>query len=203
MANEIPIINLVQKRFTWGVNYFTLSDIEPEVEGSTITYLNGWGEKRYWGTPHVTATVFIRTNSFVAIHMGFHHKHGGGQGYFYYVLNDGEIDRKTYAQLPGEQQYQIEQSLSVLPKWAKSPSSSDSKRLKDYKERLKKSEIRKAKLKIAKKEKEDRLQKKWEEDCQKVYDPRVLRLDFDENGKERRVKTKKNKSVSRFKLLDF
>ena len=193
-------IKLIEIQFTSGANYFTLSEIAPVIEGSTITYLNGWGEKRYWGTPHVTATVFVRTNSFVALHMGYSHKHRGGQGYYYYVISDGEISRKNFSQLLAEQQYLVEQNVSSLPSWAKKPFNRVPKRLIEYKDKREKSALRKAKIQKTKEMKNDEIQRRWEKECEGGLDPRFMLLDFDNNLK---VKTKKQKESQRFNHLDL
>lgn len=83
--------------------YFTMSDVTPECAGSTLTVWNGKGTRRSWGAPGVESTVVVNYGTFAAVHVGFHHKHRGGQGWFYFVANE----YKTWAQLTEAQQKRV------------------------------------------------------------------------------------------------
>lgn len=69
--------------------YFRVGSAEPELtvhDGqSTLTIYSGQGRRRGWGQPGVTSTVVLHADDLVAVHVGFHHKHGGGQFWRYYV----------------------------------------------------------------------------------------------------------------------
>lgn len=101
--------------------YFRTGDCEPLVrDGSTIEIVNGQGTRRSsWGAPGVTSNVLVQSESFVAVHVGFYHKHGGGQFYRYFVVRDGKAERVNWAKLDNA----CRQMVLDAPKpyWAKAP----------------------------------------------------------------------------------
>lgn len=98
--------------------YFRMSDVEPFfADDGALVISNGEGTRRSWGRPQVTSTVVVDTDAFVAVHVGFSHKHRGGQGWFYFV--DGQ--RRTWAQLPDDLRTLVLDNEHKAPYWAKSP----------------------------------------------------------------------------------
>lgn len=106
--------------------YFTLSDVEPVVNGNILTIYNGKGTRRNWGQPGADSSVVVNTGTFTAVHVGFHHKHRGGQGWFYYVSRE----RRTWAQLDDKQRKQVLAKLHRAPAWAHTPGKLSSERKK-------------------------------------------------------------------------
>ena len=103
--------------------YFRVADAEPIIDADgSLTILDGQGTRRSsWGAPGVTSTVVYETETFAAIHIGFHHKHGGGQFWRYYVVN-GEVKAVTWASLDDETRATILDAAGrKAPTWAKSP----------------------------------------------------------------------------------
>lgn len=97
--------------------YFTLSDVMPTLERTTLTIMNGKGTHRSWGTPSVTSTVVFNSTRLTAVHVGFTHKHRGGQGWFYYV----EGERRSWAQLDETRRKLVLANLKRAPSWAHKP----------------------------------------------------------------------------------
>lgn len=127
--------------------YFTMSDVAPHIstigDAPTIKLYYGKGAYYSWGSASVTTTVVIHTEDFVAIHVGFAHKHGGGQGWHYFRLQpDGLWHKRIWRGITDDQrrlvmdQYKFEQQMEFtaeeqlrrvnLPLWAKSPNRKDS-----------------------------------------------------------------------------
>lgn len=102
--------------------YFAMSDVTPEIDSDgNITIYSGKGKSRSWGAPQVTSTVVLEDCDLVAIHVGFSHKHRGGQGWHYFTT-DGQTTRKvTWAQLPDETRQRILNNENKAPRWAKTP----------------------------------------------------------------------------------
>jgi hypothetical protein len=97
--------------------YFTMSDVEPTIADGSLVVFEGKGSRRGWGSPTVTSTVVIDEPDFVAVHVGFHHKHRGGQGWFYFV--NGQ--RAKWNQLGSRQGQVLEAAKAKAPSWAKAP----------------------------------------------------------------------------------
>lgn len=104
--------------------YFSTYHVTPDinVDGS-LTIYDGKGTYRSsWGAPGVTSTVVLDDDDLVAIHVGFHHKHGGGQFWRYYTT-DGETTRQIeWRQIPDEARQRIlDAAKRLAPSWAKAP----------------------------------------------------------------------------------
>ena len=101
--------------------YFRTGDCEPLVrDGATIEILNGQGTRRSsWGAPGVTSTVLVQTEDFVAVHVGFYHKHRGGQFYRYFVIENGVAQRVIWARLDNARRQMVLDARK--PAWAKHP----------------------------------------------------------------------------------
>lgn len=97
--------------------YFTMSDVSPEFDPITwtVTIFDGKGSRRSWGAPQVNSTVVVNNDDFVAVHVGFSHKHRGGQGWFYFNADE----RITWAKLSDEQRQLVLDAKK--PSWAKVP----------------------------------------------------------------------------------
>jgi hypothetical protein len=101
--------------------YFRTGDVEPAISDNTLTVYDGDGTRRSWGRPGVTSTVVVDAPDFVAIHVGFHHKHGGGQFWRFYNVN-GQIERVGWASLPDEtRQIVLDACNENAPRWAREP----------------------------------------------------------------------------------
>ncbi len=79
--------------------YFRLSEVQPQVEGNVITLFRGKGTRRSWGQPFVNSYLIYRQPEFVAILVGCRHKHGGGQGWFYFRQEGDRIERVKWPRL--------------------------------------------------------------------------------------------------------
>lgn len=103
--------------------YFRTGDAEPTVnDDGSITCYDGKGSRRGWGQPQVTSTVIYDEDDLVAIHVGFSHKHGGGQFWRYYTTDGKNTSQLTWAQLPDEaRQRVLDAAKSKAPSWAKEP----------------------------------------------------------------------------------
>jgi hypothetical protein len=103
--------------------YFRTGDVEPRIkdDGSIVIY-NGQGSRRSsWGAPGVTSTVVVDAPDFAAIHVGFHHKHGGGQFWRFFAIN-GETVQVAWKDLDDEtRQVVLEAAEEKAPGWAKTP----------------------------------------------------------------------------------
>lgn len=106
--------------------YFRATDCEPELsaDGLTLTIYDGEGRRRSsWGAPGVTSSVILETDSLVVVHVGFHHKHRGGQFWRYYrPTESGAWQRVEWAQLDDMTRQQVLDSYQQhAPAWAKAP----------------------------------------------------------------------------------
>lgn len=102
--------------------YFTMSDVAPVItDNGDIEITNGEGSRRSWGRPQVTSTVVLDECDIVAIHVGFSHKHRGGQGWHYFSTDGLETTKVTWAQLPDELRQRILDASNKAPSWAKTP----------------------------------------------------------------------------------
>ena len=113
--------------------YFRTGDAEPTIEqDGSITILDGNGKHRGWGSPGVTSTViYDNEDDFVAVHVGFHHKHGGSQFWRYYTTDGEETRRLTWGQLPDQvRQAVLDAYTDHAPTWANSPGKLRSQRKK-------------------------------------------------------------------------
>ena len=103
--------------------YFRTGDAEPEInKDGSITILNGQGRRRNsWGAPGVTSTIVVDAPDFAAVHIGFHHKHGGGQFWRFYAVN-GETTQLAWKDLDDEtRQVVLDAAEGKAPRWAKAP----------------------------------------------------------------------------------
>lgn len=104
--------------------YFRNEDAAPVVNADgSLTIFNGQGTRRSsWGAPGVTSTVVYETEGFAAIHVGYHHKHRGGQFWRYYAATDESVQAVTWASLDDETRAAILAAAGrKAPSWAKSP----------------------------------------------------------------------------------
>lgn len=103
--------------------YFRVGDAEPIVgRDGSLTLLDGKGSRRGWGAPGVTSTLVFQDCDLVAVHIGFHHKHGGGQFWRYYTTDGETIRQVAWAKLPDETRQNILDAAKVkAPSWAKEP----------------------------------------------------------------------------------
>lgn len=103
--------------------YFTSASCEPVLKGDTLTILNGSGSRRSsWGAPGVTSTILVVSESLVTIHVGFHHKHRGGQFYRYYRLTGADWQQVVWAKLADEERAVVLTACQQkAPSWAKVP----------------------------------------------------------------------------------
>lgn len=101
--------------------YFRTSDCEPSVDNDTITVFDGQGSRRSWGAPQVTSTIVYESNDFVSIHIGFSHKHRGGQFWRHYSVN-GEVKQVGWGKLDDSLRAEILEGYEAkAPGWAKAP----------------------------------------------------------------------------------
>lgn len=102
--------------------YFRTASVDPDLDGDTLTIYDGKGTTRSsWGAPGVTSTVVVQTEQLVAVHVGFFHKHGGGQFWRYYRHADG-WQLVTWAKLSDDERQQVLQGWdSKAPSFAKVP----------------------------------------------------------------------------------
>lgn len=110
--------------------YFTMCDVTPEynVATDTLTTYTGEGKRRSWGRPQCTSTVVLKDESLVAIHVGFSHKHRGGQGWHYFARNGQGWHKVTWGKLDDEARQQVFDNLDKAPIWAKRPGKLKSER---------------------------------------------------------------------------
>lgn len=102
--------------------YFTSNDVQPDInDDGSITIYDGRGARRGWGSPQVTSTVVLDECDFVAIHVGFSHKHRGGQAWYYYTTDGTATSRIKWQQLPDELRQRVLDNENKAPNWAKSP----------------------------------------------------------------------------------
>lgn len=98
--------------------YFRIGDAEPRFRDGVIACLDGHGSRRQWGQPGVTSTVIVVRPDFVAVHVGFHHKHGGGQAWRYYRPS-GRVRWKDLSDL--ERMEVLDGRIERAPGWADRP----------------------------------------------------------------------------------
>jgi len=118
MTIEILVSNAVPDG-----TYFRTADAEPEIDNETqsITVLDGRGTRRSWGTPGVTSTIILDTLDVVAIHVGFHHKHGGGQ-FWRFVSINGALEFVPWKSLDDDMRQAIlDAAATRAPSWARLP----------------------------------------------------------------------------------
>ena len=103
--------------------YFTATDVQPDIQNDgSVTIYTGHGQQRSWGRPQVKSAVILDECDLVAIHVGFSHKHRGGQGWYYYTTDGSETRRITWQQLPDEARQRILDAYQAkAPGWAKAP----------------------------------------------------------------------------------
>lgn len=108
--------------------YFRTAAAEPELERSAqgeqvLKLVNGRGTRRSsWGEPGVNSSVILGNDDLVAIHVGFFHKHGGGQFYRYYRFNGEAWTELTWPKLSDEERMRVLDAYADrAPKWAKVP----------------------------------------------------------------------------------
>ena len=102
--------------------YFRTGDAEPTInDDGSLTVYDGEGTRRSWGKPGVTSTVVVEDCDLVAVHVGFHHKHGGGQFWRYYTTDGTQTTQVTWASLPDVIRQKVLDAFSKAPGWAKVP----------------------------------------------------------------------------------
>jgi len=74
-------------------NYFRTNDIRPYIEHGKLVVIDGYGERRYWGTPSVQSHVTVLEDDVVSVTVTGWHKHTtspvGGTYYFVYSESKG------------------------------------------------------------------------------------------------------------------
>lgn len=114
-------VTVVQSEEFPDTTYFLTGDVEPVTDKMSITVYEGAGTRRSWGRPRVGSRV-LSTNELLVVHVGFSHKHGGGQFWRYYGERDGCLEQVRWVDLPDEiRQEVIDLAEKYGPKWAKSP----------------------------------------------------------------------------------
>lgn len=103
--------------------YFRTGSVEPDLENDSLTLYDGNGTRRSsWGDPGVTSTDVLNADDLAAIHVGYHHKHGGGQFWRYYRFDGTQWEQVTWAQLSDEDRQRILIAYEDrAPSWAKVP----------------------------------------------------------------------------------
>lgn len=102
--------------------YFTSNDVQPDInDDGSITIYDGRGTRRGWGSPQVTSTVVFNECDFVSIHVGFSHKHRGGQAWYHYTTDGSATRRITWQQMPDDLRQNVLDNESKAPSWAKGP----------------------------------------------------------------------------------
>jgi len=111
VSNEVP-----------DSTYFRTGDVEPTIEeDKSITILDGKGSRRSWGSPQVTSQVVYQSEDFISVHIGYSHKHRGGQFWRHYSIN-GAVTQMAWRQLDDSLRAEILEAYERLaPAWAKSP----------------------------------------------------------------------------------
>ena len=119
-SKDFSQVSIIESNDVPDSTYFRTGDAEPTInsEERTITVLDGEGTRRSWGKPGITSTVVLETLDLVAIHVGFHHKHGGGQFWRYYQIN-GDIRQVGWGSLDDDTRAAILDAKR--PSWAKVP----------------------------------------------------------------------------------
>lgn len=105
--------------------YFRTSDTEPTLSGETLAVYSGKGTRRSsWGAPETTSTVVLHDDDLVAVHVGYHHKHRGGQFWRYYTPSgtEGAWQQVAWPQLAdAERQRVLDAAATKAPRWANVP----------------------------------------------------------------------------------
>lgn len=103
--------------------YFTMSDVEPVYDSTsdTLTLVQGEGSRRSWGRPAVWSSVVFRGRDLVAVHVGFSHKHRGGQGWHYWQRQGGTWIKVVWGKLSDTDRQKVLDRMSNAPSWAKAP----------------------------------------------------------------------------------
>lgn len=99
--------------------YFRTGEVEPDLNESTLTIYSGQGTRRGWGRPQVTSTAVLTTDDLAAVHVGFSHKHGGGQFWRFYVPAADGWSQVRWSALSDEQRQRVLDASR--PAWAKAP----------------------------------------------------------------------------------
>lgn len=97
-ANTLPVnVQTVAFKSLNFSNYFRGSDVAPTIEGNTLTIVNGYGERRYWGTPKVDSRVVALAANVIKVEVAGWHKHTVSPvgGSFYFVNEGGVWVRRT------------------------------------------------------------------------------------------------------------
>lgn len=88
--------------------YFRTGNVEPDLESETLTIYDGTGTRRSsWGQPGATSTVVLNADDLAAVHVGFFHKHGGGQFWRYYRRGEDTWRQVTWAQLSDQERERV------------------------------------------------------------------------------------------------
>lgn len=99
--------------------YFRTDDCSPFFEDGVLYVYNGRGARRFWGCPQVTSTAIVSgLDDITSVHVGFSHKHGGGQFYRHYRKEDQVAWRCL---TDSERAIIIDGYKRMAPSWAKSP----------------------------------------------------------------------------------
>lgn len=70
--------------------YFRTSDVTPEINGDTLTVIDGRGTRRSWGTPSVDSRVTKLTDTVYKVEVtGWHKWTVSPVGGSYYFVNEG------------------------------------------------------------------------------------------------------------------
>lgn len=102
--------------------YFRTAAAEPEIQDGAIVVFNGRGSRRGWGAPQITSTVVVNQDDLVAVHIGYSHKHGGGQFWRYYTTDGQAIRQVGWADLSDDVRAVVLAGYDDhAPDWAKAP----------------------------------------------------------------------------------
>ena len=103
--------------------YFTTINAQPTIDSdNNIILYQGNGHKRSWGAPGVNSVVVFQSETLIAVHVGFHHKHRGGQFWRYFRLSETGILQIGWKDLPdAERQLVLDGYEKNAPDWAKTP----------------------------------------------------------------------------------
>lgn len=112
-------MKITTKSLPYDSTYFTMSDVTPVYDPThdTLTIYNGQGSRRSWGRPSVTSTIVFR-GTVTAIHVGFNHKHRGGQGWHYFASDGSKL---TWSALSDSDRQKILDRKQRAPTWAHTP----------------------------------------------------------------------------------
>jgi hypothetical protein len=108
--------------------YFNTKAAQPELERDeqgeqVLNLVNGQGTRRSsWGAPGVTSTIVLHTDDLVAIHVGYYHKHGGGQFWRYYRNDGSQWQEVSWPKLSDEDRQRVLDAYEDrAPSYAKVP----------------------------------------------------------------------------------